>query len=190
MTLHNVIAIMNDYSLINEEQLRRFRMDNPHLDDVDLMARLNMELARQLHHLDSQRYIVLAKEVDPLKCFASLRPTREQVRIALLRLLEMPCPNDIARRLISRKSHWLAVMRALQFLGVVSTNYGARQEFVDYLHELLPDNNFKIMATNLKGVESESPFNRMLPDWYERLSSPRTKYYWKISITFLECLSR
>ena len=79
--------MMNDYQLINVEQLKRFRMDHTHLDDVDLMAQLNVELARQLHRMDTQRCMAMAKSVDPLLCFTSLHPTHEQIRNALLRLL-------------------------------------------------------------------------------------------------------
>lgn len=165
-------------------------MDHTHLDDVDLMAQLNVELARQLHRMDTQRCMAMAKSVDPLLCFTSLHPTHEQIRNALLRLLEMPCPEDGSRKLIYKKSHWLAVMRVLQFLGAVSSNYGARQEFVDYLNQLLPDRMLGITAANLKSIESESPFNKMLPDWYGRLYSTRAKYYWRVSIAFLECFSR
>lgn len=181
---------MKDYELINEEQLKRFRTDHPHLDEVDLMAQLNIELAQQLHRIKARRCMATTQGADPLQPFAALRPTPEQLRTALVRLLDMRCPEDSSRKLIYKKSHWLAVMRALQFLGVVSSNYGARQEFVDYLHGLFPDKNLGIMAANLKSIESESPFNRMLPDWYERLASQRAKYYWRISITLLECLSR
>lgn len=176
--------------MIDEEELKRYRMENPHLDDVELMARLNMELARQLHRMEAQRCLAMAKDAEPLKCFTSLRPTREQQRTALLRLLEMPCPEDGTHKLIQKKSHWLAIMRVMQFLGVVSTNYGARQEFVDYLNELLPDRDLGIIAANLKGIESESPFNRGLADWYGRLHSQRAKYYWRIAIAYLECLAR
>lgn len=181
---------MKDYELINEEQLKRFRMDHPHLDDVDLMAQLSMELAAQLHRMEAQCRQISNREENPLQRFASLRPTHDQIRTALLRLLEMPCPEDSTKKLIYKKSHWLAVMRAMQFLGVVSSNYGARQEFVDYLHGLFPDKNLGIMAANLKAIESESPFNRILPDWYGRLASQRAKYYWRISITFLECFAK
>lgn len=178
------------YHLINEEQLRRYRTENPHLDDVELMARLSIELARQLHRMEAQRCMAVAKEAEPLKCFASLRPSHERLRTALLQLLEMPCPTDRTRPLIYKKSHWIAVMRAMQFLGVVGEQYGARQKFVDYLHELLPDRDLGIMAANLKGIESESPFNRSLTDWHGRLHSQRANYYWRIAIAYLECLAR
>lgn len=181
---------MTDYQLINAEQLKRFRMDHPHLDDVDMMAQLNIELAQLLHRIEAQRRMATNKEENPLQSFTSLRPNQEQIRTALLRLLEMPCPEDSSRKLIYKKSHWLAVMKVMQFLGEVSYNYGARQEFVDYLNNLLPGNKLGITAANLKGIESESPFNRKLPDWHERLNTPRAKYYWRISITFLECLAK
>ena len=181
--------LIDKYDLIDEGRLQRFRTENPHLDDVELMARLVQQLARQLHRMEAQRCMAVAKDATPLKCFTSLRPTREELRTALLRLLEMPCPSDGSRRLIHKKSHWIAVMRAMQFLGVVSCKYGARQEFVDYLHELMPDRDLGIVAANLKGIESESPFNKKLADWHGRLCSQRARYYWRIAIAYLECLA-
>lgn len=91
---------MTDYQLINAEQLKRFRTDHPQLDDVDLMAQLNIELAQQLHRIEAQRRMATNKEENPLQRFASLRPNQEQIRTALLRLLEMPCPEDSSRKLI------------------------------------------------------------------------------------------
>ena len=102
-----------------------------------------------------------------------------------IKVIHMPHPEDSKRKLIYCKSHWLAIMRALQFLGVVSTNYGCRQEFVDYVNRLLCDIKPCLETKHLKNIESESPFNRPLVDWYLYIKTPRMKYYWKIAIMFL-----
>lgn len=177
------------YNLINVYELRRFCLDHPLMDSKELLCFITRCFADQVEAACLVSDLPHTEEPHPLEQYATLRPTHDQIRNALLRLLEMPCPEDSTKKLIYKKSHWLAVMRAMQFLEVVSSNYGARQEFVDYLHGLFPDNNLGIMAANLKAIESESPFNRILPDWYGRLASQRARYYWRISITFLECFS-
>lgn len=181
--------MMTDYQLINAEQLRRFRMDHPHLDDVDLMAQLSMELAQQLHRIEAQRRMATNKEENPLQRFASLRPTHDQIRTALLRLLEMPCPTDSSKPLLWQKQHWLAVMRVLQFLGIIGTDYGSRQNFVAYINCLMGKRFHPIAASSIKRIDSERPFNRPLQEWYGKLHAERTKYYWDISMIFLECMS-
>ena len=127
------------YKLINEVELKRFRLNNPKMDDLEVMATLTAQLAQQLRQLETQRCLTMAKGVEPLKCFTGLRPTEEEIRQALIKVIHMPHPEDSKRKLIYCKSHWLAIMRALQFLGVVSTNYGCRQEFVDYVNRLKPE---------------------------------------------------
>lgn len=181
--------IENEYALIDEKELKRYRMENPNLDDVELMARLNSLLARQLHRMKEQRCLTLARGVEPLSCFTSLQPTDEQLRTALLRLLEMPCPGDSSKLLVRQKQHWLAIMRVLQFLGVIDTEYAARQRFAEYVNDLLKDSIPPIDASSMKHIESESPFNRPLPEWYGRLHNERARYYWNISLTLLTCIS-
>ena len=177
------------YKLINEEELKRFRLNHPKMDDLEVMATLTAQLAQQLRQLETQRCLAMAKGVEPLKCFTGLRPTEEEIRQALIKVIHMPHPEDSKRKLIYCKSHWLAIMRALQFLGVVSTNYGCRQEFVDYVNGLLPDYDLKLLPGNLKSIESEAPFYRQLADWYNHLGNVRLRYYWGISIAFLESIN-
>ena len=176
------------YKLINEEELKRFRLSNPTMDDLEVMATLTAQLAQQLRQLETQRCLAMAKGVEPLKCFTGLRPTEEEIRQALIKVIHMPYPEDSKRKLIYCKSHWLAIMRALQFLGVVSTNYGCRQEFVDYVNRLLRDIKPCLETKHLKNIESGSPFNRPLVDWYSHTYNPLLKYYWSISIAFLQSL--
>lgn len=181
---------MKDYELINEEQLKRFRMDHPHLDEVDLMAQLNIELAQQLHRIKARRCTATTQGADPLQPFAALRPTPEQLRTALLRLLDMRCPSDSSKPLLWQKQHWLAVMRVLQFLGIIETGYGSRQIFVEYINGLMGNCVQPLTASNIKRVELEKTLNRPLDEWNGRLHSERTRYYWHISVTFLECISK
>ena len=176
------------YKLINEEELKRFRLSNPKMDDLEVMTTLTALLAQQLRQLETQRCLAMAKDVEPLKCFTGLRPSEEEIRQVLIKVIHMPHPEDSKRKLIYCKSHWLAIMRALQFLGVVSTNYGCRKEFVDYVNRLKPEKALCLQSNYLQHIESESPFNRPLVDWYSCLYNPRLKYFWSISITFLECI--
>ena len=176
------------YKLINEVELKRFRLSNPKMDDLEVMTTLTAQLAQQLRQLETQRCLAMAKDVEPLKCFTGLRPTEEEIRQALIKVIHMPHPEDSKRKLIYCKSHWLAVMRALQFLGVISTDYGCRQEFVDYVNRLLSEKALGLQSKYLQHIESESPFNRQLVDWYSYIHNPRLKYYWSVSITFLECI--
>ena len=176
------------YKLINEVELKRFRLNNPKMDDLEVMTTLTAQLAQQLRQLETQRCLAMAKGVEPLKCFTGLRPTEEEIRQALIKVIHMPHPEDSKRKLIYCKSHWLAIMRALQFLGVVSTNYGCRQEFVDYVNRLLCDIKPNVQSGYLKHIESDSPFNRSLVDWYSHTYNPRLKHFWSISIAFLECI--
>ena len=179
----------NSYKLINEQELKRFRLSNPKMDDLEVMTTLTALLAQQLRQLETQRCLAMAKGVEPLKCFTGLRPTEEEIRQALIKVIHMPHPVDSKRKLIYCKSHWLAVMRALQFLGVISTKYGYRQEFADFVNKLLCDIKPNIQAGYFKHIESESPFNRPLVDLYCHIYNPRLKYFWSISFAFLECIN-
>ena len=179
----------NSYKLINEQELKRFRLSNPKMDDLEVMTTLTALLAQQLRQLETQRCLTMAKGVEPLKCFTSLRPTEEEIRQALIKVINMPHPEDSKRKLIYCKSHWLAVMRALQFLGVISTDYGAKKEFEMLINRLLHDVIPPFDCRRLYNIEAESPFNRPLVDWYRYSLNPRLKSYWSISITFLECIA-
>ena len=178
----------NSYKLINEQELKRFRLSNPKMDDLEVMTTLTALLTQQLRQLETQRCLSMAKGVEPLKCFTGLRPTEEEIRQALIKVIHMPHPEDSKRKLIYCKSHWLAVMRALQFLGVISTDYGCKQEFVDYVSRVLSDYDLNLKAGNLNTIDSEPLFNRQLPDWYIHLGNPRLRNYCTIAIVFLEAL--
>ena len=178
----------NSYKLINEQELKRFRLGNPKMDDLEVMTTLTALLAQQLRQLETQRCLAMAKGVEPLKCFTGMRPTEEEILQALIKVIHMPHPENSKRKLIYCKSHWLAIMRALQFLGVVSTNYGCRQEFVDYVNQLISDKTPLLQSRHQKGIEYKSPFNRPLVDWYSHTYNPLLKYYWSISIAFLQSL--
>ena len=177
------------YKLINEVELKRFRLSNPKMDDLEVMTTLTAQLAQQLRQWETQRCLAMAKDVEPLKCFTGLRPTEEEIRQALIKVIHMPHPEDSKRKLIYCKSHWLAIMRALQFLGVVSTDYGAKKEFEMFINRLLRDVISPFDCRRLYNIEAESPFNRPLVDWYHYSLNPRLKTYWAISITFLECIA-
>ena len=181
---------MKAYHLINVDELMRFRLDQPQVDDLELMARLNVVLVEQLHQMEVQRCMAIAKGVEPLKCYTSLHPTQQQLRSALLRLWQMPCPDNNGKRLMWQKQHWIAIMRVFQFLQLTDTRYGARQRFTELVNQLLEGAIPPIKAADLKNIEAEKPFNHPLHDWYGRISyNKRMSYCWNIAITFLRCIS-
>ena len=51
---------MKAYHLINVDELMRFRLDQPQVDDLELMARLNVVLVEQLHQMEVERCMAIA----------------------------------------------------------------------------------------------------------------------------------
>lgn len=178
------------YHLLNEDELQRFLSDHAGMDGLELQHGLFQTATEQLRQMVNRRLEPNPRlqSPNPLARFAGLHPTEEQIRQALLSLMEMPHPDGKGRKLIYYKSHWLAVMRALQFLGVISTKYGYKQEFFDYVSRVLSDYVLNFKTENLNNIDSEPPFNHQLSDWYTHLGNPRLRYYWTIAIVFLEAL--
>lgn len=180
------------YHLLNEDELQRFLSDHAGMDGLELQHGLFQTATEQLRQMVNRRTEPNPRPQtpNPLARFAGLHPTEEQIRQALLSLMEMPHPDGKGRKLIYHKSHWLAVMRALQFLGVISTKYGCRQEFAHYANSVYYGGKGCFKAKYLKDIELESPFHRPLTDWYRHLENPRVKYYWEIAILFFDCICR
>ena len=122
---------MKAYHLINVDELMRFRLDQPQVDDLERMARLNVVLVEQLHQMEVQRCMAIAKGVEPLKCYTSLHPTQQQLRSALLRLWQMPCPDNNGKRLMWQKQHWRAIMRVFQFMEQNDTRHSETLRYTD-----------------------------------------------------------
>ena len=177
------------YRLINEQELKRLYTENPAMDTLEIVKTATLQMMEQLQQIEMQLAQTRPQGEELLEQYASLRPTELQLHRALLCVMGMNHPTDSTRKLIYRKSHWLAVMRALQFLGVISTEYGSRQEFVDYIHRTLGVHAPQLSADNFKSIESESPFNRQLPIWVARREKKRLSYYRDIAIAFLNLLS-
>ena len=176
------------YRLINEQELRRLYTENPTMNTLELVKRATLQMMEQLQQIEMQLAQTRPQGEELLEQYASLRPTELQLHRALLCVMGMAHPADSTRKLIYCKSHWLAVMRALQFLGVLGTQYGSRQNFVDYIHRILGTNAPQLSVGNLKSIESEAPFNRPLPEWSALRKNTRLNHYWDVAIAFLNLL--
>ena len=53
----------NSYKLINEQELKRFRLDNPTMDDLEVIATLTIQLTQQLRQMEKQRCLTTAKGI-------------------------------------------------------------------------------------------------------------------------------
>lgn len=180
------------YHLLNEDELQRFLSDHAGMDGLELQHGLFQTATEQLRQMVNKRLEPNPRpqSPNPLARFAGLHPTEEQIRQALLSLIEMPHPDGKGRKLIYYKSHWLAVMRALQFLGVISTEHGGKEEFVRLVNGLMAEDASKLTNQSFRSVEYDKPFIYPLSSWYSHLKKRKEKYYWRIAITFLDYLVR
>ena len=180
------------YHLLNEDELQRFLSDHAGMDGLELQHGLFQTATEQLRQMVNRRTESSHRPQtpNPLARFAGLHPTEEQIRQALLSLMEMPHPDGKGRKLIYYKSHWLAVMRALQFLGVRCTEYGGKEEFVRLVNGLMAEDASKLTNQSFRSVEYDKPFIYPLSSWYSHLKKRKEKYYWRIAITFLDYLVR
>ena len=111
----------NENHLIDRNALRQLRELHPELSQLELAQLLIAELQEALREQQQEERKQMPAEQE-LASLARLRPTDEQLRRALLRLLALRDGSD--RPLLYKKTHWLAVCRALQHIGRIPQEYG------------------------------------------------------------------
>lgn len=100
----------NEIHLIDRNALRQLRELHPNLSQLELAQLLIAELQEALNEQQQEERKQTPAEQE-LALLAQLRPSDEQLRRALLRLLALRDGSD--RPLLYKKTHWLAVCRAL-----------------------------------------------------------------------------
>lgn len=117
---------LQEIQLIDRAALGRLMASCPDLSPLRLAHILLVELEESLAGMEAERQEQTPAEQE-LASLALLRPSDEQLRRALLRLLSL---RDAAhdRPLLYKKTHWLAVCRALQHIGYITEGHGAWAE--------------------------------------------------------------
>lgn len=172
---------MEGYSIINVDSVRDFLARHEgQVGVLDLLERVNREL---------RALLAPAPEGFSLAAYAHLRPSDEQMRRALLLLLEEV--GEDGKRVFWRKSHWLSVMAVFDFVGVcprrthkdqrASWAYKAAKQYVERSLALtLPVSlPFDCNLLSKKGVSS--PFHKPLTAWESHKDLPDMADYWQVA---------
>ena len=178
----------NEIHLIDRNALRQLRELHPNLSQLELAQILIAELQEALREQQQEERKQMPAEQE-LASLARLRPTDEQLRRALLRLLALRDGSD--RPLLYKKTHWLAVCRALQHIGYITEGHGAWVEAECKINALLPMDrkSYPLCSKHeMSRKASTSPFTLSLSKWGKYRSQADTMLYWEISIRFLRIL--
>ena len=179
---------MEGNSIINVDSVRAFLAR--HEGQVGLLDLQDLVI-RELRAL-----LAPAPEGFSLAAYAHLRPSDEQMRRALLALLEEV--GEDGKRVFGRKSHWLSVMAVFDFVGVcprrthkdhrVSWAYNAAKLYVERTLSLtLPASlSFDCNLLSKKGVSS--PFHKPLTAWESHKDLPDMADYWQVAQRLLRLL--
>ena len=168
---------MEGYSIINVDSVRDFLARHEgQVGVLDLLERVNREL---------RALLAPAPEGFSLAAYANLRPSDEQMRRALLALLEEV--GEDGKRVFRFQNQWLAVTEVLVFLRLIEGGFGKYAATEQYVNQLFPD-GLRI-ACKQRDISMKSggyPFNKDLTVWEKHKQEKRVKPFWAIA----ECLLR
>lgn len=122
--------------------------------------------------------------------FAALRPSDDQVRAALVRLLEAKKP-DGSQFLFTSSRQYLSVFKALVFLGIMSADYGCYARMEAYIARLFATSSVPRILCNQDALSKKcigKPYTLPLQDWERQRCSKELKSYWPIAVQFLQFL--
>ena len=179
----------NEIHLIDRNALRQLRELHPELSQLELAQLLIAELQEALREQQQEERKQMPAEQE-LASRARLRPTDEQLRRALLRLLALRDGSQ-DRLLLYKKSHWLAVCRALQHIGKVEEDYGCWTTMERLVMRILGNEAEVCVGCAKKDLcrkASERPYHLPLRRWTEYLNQPKVERYYIIGITLLRLL--
>ena len=168
---------MEGNSIINVDSVRAFLAR--HEGQVGLLDLQDLVI-RELRAL-----LAPAPEGFSLAAYANLRPSDEQMRRALLALLEEV--GEDGKRVFRFQNQWLAVTEVLVFLRLIEGGFGKYAATEQYVNQLFPD-GLRI-ACKQRDISMKSggyPFNKDLTVWEKHKQEKRVKPFWIIA----ECLLR
>lgn len=152
---------------------------------------ISLKLQKQLHNFVKEYYKGKSTlKTSILDRYKSLNPNAQQIRTALIALLETD--NDKGEKIFYQKNHWLSVFKVLCFLGIKKEEYACMADMENYIKKLNLDlekpfcNSFA-EALNRKNIK---PFNGDLYKWEMFCTQRNMEHFWLISITFLQILER
>ena len=180
----------NEIHLIDRKALRQLRELHPELSELELAQILLAELKEELLELRQEQQRAQTPVENKLASLARLRPDDEQLRRALLRLLALRDASQ-ERPLLHKKTHWLAVCRALQHIGYITDGHGAWVEAERKINALLPmdrENYPPCSKHEMSRKATTSPFTLSLSKWEKYSLQADTMLYWEISKRFLQFL--
>ena len=166
--------------IINQQAVCRVLEQNPNVSDLQLVQRVVAELAECLSKIRKKEQEQTPVESE-LTSLTRLRPTDEQLRRALLRLLALRDGSD--RPLLYKKTHWLAVCRALQHIGRIDYGRGCWAQAESSLNQWAGRQVCEQREISRKAAEK--PFHHPLGKWVALAHQPYVSRYWEIAVAFL-----
>jgi len=178
--------------LLNEEAVKSVLNDlalqNRTLEAPGLLMYL---LGQELHQITTSYYTRKAADaVSILPHFAHLRPSDEQIRCALIRLLALPATQGTRKFLFSNARHWLAVFKVLHFLNLFNDDYGCMAHMEVFIRRIFADAAPRI-ACNQDALTKKNmvkPFKLSLTEWEKQKESKDMRDYWSLALHFLQFL--
>ena len=181
LTKHSVLenekSVMERNSMINSESVKAYL--ESHEGAIGLLD-VQECVIRELRAL-----LAPAPEGFSLAAYANLRPSDEQMRRALLTLLEEV--GEDGRRVFRFQNQWLAVTEVLVFLRLIEGGFGKYAATEHYVNQLFPEGlRIACKQRDLSMKSGEYPFNKGLAVWEKHKQEQRVKPFWAIA----ECLLR
>ena len=180
----------NENHLIDRKALRQLKEQHPELSELELAQILLAELKEELLELRQEEQRAQTPVENKLASLARLRPDDEQLRRALLRLLALrDASHD--RPLLHKKTHWLAVCRALQHIGRIEEDYGCWTTMERLILRIMGDEAAKTVGCAKRELcrkASDRPYHLPLRRWPEYLNQPKVERYYSIGIALLRLI--
>lgn len=159
----------------------------------ELPGMLMSLMGKELQDITTRYYATpKAKAVSMLARYAHLRPTDDQLRRAIDRLLMLPSDGSGRREhLFHNSRQWLAVFKVMQFLGIMNGQYGCMATMEHFVRQLYAGSSPRVGCRQdaLTKKNAESPFNRSLSDWEVHQHSTDMQHYWPLCCHLLQFLS-
>lgn len=132
-----------------------------------------------------------------LNRFEKLSPDDGQLRRALDRLLAVPSPRSVDKRLFHSPRHWLSVYKVFQFLGLMDETYGWQSRMERRIAALYSGGTPPVVCRrdDMAKKNMDRPFNAPLRTWEQKRSASGMEEYWQIALHLLqflyeECVTR
>lgn len=124
--------------------------------------------------------------------YAHLRPNDEQIRRALIRLLDVPATKGTRKHAFFSPRQWLCVFKVLAFLGTLKEGYGCMAHMELFINHLFEDHDaprVRCVQDSLTKKNITRPFSLDLNGWEQNRETPDMRDYWPLALAFLQFLA-